>query len=140
MEMIVGQLRYFGASFLWGVVLMFGYDFILVFRRKVRHGRVGRAVEDWLFWAVAALLVFQMIFTLNYGVIRSFFVASFIAGMVLYRKVVKDRFVRGAIACIDFVFRPYVWISGKIRNLWEKRRKKNEKSSKNPCNSEEKPL
>ena len=112
---------------------MFGYDFILVFRRKIRHGRAGRAVEDWLFWTVAALLVFQMIFTLNHGIIRSFFVVSFTDGMFLYRKLMKNHFVDAVTALIDFIFRPYVWISGKIRKIRKKKQK-------NPCNSEKKPL
>ena len=140
MEMILGQLKYFGASFLWGVILMFGYDFILIFRRKVRHGAFWRTVEDWLFWAVAALLVFQMIFALNNGIIRSFFVASFAGGMFLYRKLMKEHFVSAVVAVLDFIFRPYVWISRKIRKICEKKRKNSEKSLKNPCNSEEKPL
>ncbi len=114
MEMIWGQLAYFGASFLWGIVLMLIYDFVEVFRHKVRHGKVARLIEDWLFWLIAAILVFQMIFALNNGIIRNFFIASFLGGMILYRKIVKDRVVRFLLFILHTVCRPYVWISKKI--------------------------
>ena len=124
MEMIIGQLRYFGASFLLGVLLMFLYDFLEIFRCKVRHGRVWLFVEDWLFWLVAAVFVFQLIFALNHGIIRSFFILSFIGGVSLYRGLVKRHFICGVLKVLDIVFRPYVWIRGKIRKKREKCEKK----------------
>lgn len=120
MEMIQGQLWYVGASFLWGVVLMFVYDFILVLRLRFSHGKVLVLVEDWIFWAVASLFVFQMIFTLNNGIIRSFFVISFILGMFAYRKIVKKRVQRVITAIFSFIFRPYVWILKKICKIHKK--------------------
>lgn len=120
MEMIQGQLWYVGASFLWGVVLMFVYDFILVLRLHFSHGKVLVLVEDWIFWAVASILVFQMIFALNNGIIRSFFVIAFILGMFVYRKIVKKRVQRVITAIFSFIFRPYVWILKKIRKIRKK--------------------
>lgn len=93
---------------------MFLYDFLEVFRCKVHHGKLWLLIEDWLFWLVTAIFVFQMIFALNYGIIRSFFILSFIGGMVLYRRIVKKRLICGVLAIISFVLRPYVWIRGKI--------------------------
>lgn len=124
MEMIWGQLAYFGASFLWGAALMFVYDFVEVFRRKVKHGKVARLIEDWLFWLIASILVFQMIFALNNGIIRSFFILSFFAGMLLYRKLVKDRVVRFVLYVIYTIFRPYVWILKKIHKKQKEKAKK----------------
>lgn len=120
MEMIEGQLWYVGASFLWGVVLMFFYDFILVLRVRFRHGKVLVLMEDWIFWAVASLLVFQMIFLLNNGIIRSFFVIAFVLGMFVYRKIVKNYVQRAIIAIFSFIFRPYVWILKKIHKIYKK--------------------
>lgn len=120
MEMIWGQIWYVSASFLWGIVLMFAYDFILAARRRIRHGKIATLVEDWIFWAVAALFVFQMIFALNNGIIRSFFVLAFVGGMYGYRKAAKSHVQKGILAVFSLIFRPYVWISKKFR----KKRKK----------------
>lgn len=120
MEMIQGQLWYVGASFFWGVLLMFVYDFILVARRRFAHGKVLKLVEDWLFWVIAALLVFQMIFALNNGIIRSFFVIAFVLGMYGYRKLAKKHVQKGIYSIFSLIFRPYVWISKKIRKIHKK--------------------
>ena len=130
MEMIIGQLQYFGASFLWGIVLMFLYDFLEIFRCKVHHGKFWLFIEDWLFWLVAAVFVFQMIFALNYGIIRSFFILSFIGGMGVYRGLVKRRFICAVLAVISFICRPFVWIRKKISAIKGKAKKdiKEEKS------------
>ena len=120
MEMIQGQLWYVGASFLWGVVLMFFYDFLLAARQRFHHGKVWILVEDWLFWAVAALLVFQMIFALNNGIIRSFFVIAFVCGMYGYRKLAKKHVQKGILGFFGVIFRPYVWILKKIHKIRKK--------------------
>lgn len=120
MDMITGQIQYFGASFLWGAALMFAYDFILVFRCKIRHSTAGRLVEDWLFWLTAAVLVFQMIFALNNGIIRSFFVASFVGGLFLYRLLVGRRLIRLILAILHAISRPYVWIRQKVGKIRKK--------------------
>lgn len=130
MEMIIGQLRYFGASLLFGILLMFLYDFLEIFRCKVRHGKIWMFVEDWLFWLVAAVFVFQMIFALNHGIIRSFFILSFIGGMSLYRGLVKKRCICLVLAILDFILRPYVWIRGIIRKKRGTMCKKPKKSLK----------
>ena len=125
MEMIIGQLRYFLFSLLYGILLMVCYDFFGVFRHFVRHGKIAIWVEDWLFWCVAAVIVFQMIFALNYGMIRFFFVGSLILGMWLYRKLVGQHPIRWICAVFGWLFRPYVWIKKKIT-------KKMAKNSKSP--------
>ena len=123
MEMITRQHLYFSASFLWGVLLMFVYDFILALRRKVRHFLAGRLAEDWGFWFVAAILVFQMIFDLNNGILRSFFILSFAGGMLGYRKLLGDRVVRAIITVFHTFFRPFVWFCKKISKILGKRTK-----------------
>lgn len=120
MELIVGQFRYVLASFVWGAFLMFLYDFILVHRSRKKVGKIRMLIGDWIFWGISAVFVFQMIFELNNGILRSFFVVAFLLGMVAYRKLVKTFVQRAIKAIISFVFRPYVWICRKMRTLRKK--------------------
>jgi hypothetical protein len=115
MEMIIRQLQYFFVSFFCGILLMLLYDFILLLRRKIKHSLFGKWVEDWLFWTGAAIFVFQLIFDLNNGIMRSFFVVSFTMGMFAYRKIVGNRLVCALSALIHQILRPFVWIRKKIR-------------------------
>ena len=120
MEMIQGQLMYVAASFVEGVFLMFLYDIIRAFRMKVKHGRVWILIEDWLFWLLAAFFVFPMIFTLNHGLIRSFFVIALTLGVFLYRTLVKTHVQRVIYEFFRLIFRPYVWIFKKIKGIRKK--------------------
>ena len=120
MELIVGQSRYVLASFVWGAFLMFLYDFILVHRSRKKAGKIRMFIGDWIFWGISAVFVFQMIFELNNGILRSFFVVAFLLGMIGYRKLVKNVVQKVIKAIISFVCRPYVWIRRKIRNLRKK--------------------
>lgn len=115
MELILGQIWYIFASLLWGFFLMFLYDFILVFRGRKRRTKIRLFLEDWLFWAIASVFVFQMIFAINNGILRSTFVIAFLVGMTGYRKLVKKRVQIAIKAVFSFVFRPYVWILKKIK-------------------------
>lgn len=115
MELILGQIWYILASLLWGFFLMFLYDIILVFRGKKKCTKIRLLMEDWLFWAIASVLVFQMIFALNNGILRSSFVLAFLGGMTGYRKLVKRRVQKLLGAGFSFVARPYVWFVKKIK-------------------------
>ncbi len=98
---------------------MFVYDGTLsVFRSFIRHGKIWMFVEDWVFWCVAALLVFQMIFDLGDGLIRGFFVFAFVSGMFLYKRLAKDRVTKGTVAVLKFVTRPLVW--ARIKKITKK--------------------
>ena len=120
MELILGQIRYILASFLWGFFLMFLYDLILVFRGRKKRTKIRLFMEDWFFWAISSVLVFQMIFALNNGILRSTFVVAFLAGMTGYRKLVKRRVQKWIQAAFSYLIRPYVWILKKIKKKEKK--------------------
>ena len=65
MEMILGQLQYFGMSLLYGIVLMFVYDLLELFRLFIFHKKGFLVVEDLLFWGGAAPVIFWLVFSLN---------------------------------------------------------------------------
>lgn len=120
MEQIIGQSRYVLASFAWGILLMLLYDFILVHRSYKKVGKIRLFIEDWFFWGIASVFVFQMIFELNNGILRSFFVIAFLLGMAGYRKVAKNVVQKAIKAVLEFVFRPCVWILKKIKQIRKK--------------------
>lgn len=128
MEEIKSQLVFLLGSFLSGVAVMFAYEAVNVFRGLVRPGIVGKLAADLLFFAVSAVLVFQMIFLCNNGTIRSFFLLAFGTGAVLYRRtfgtVVSRLIVKGARKLIHVISRPFVWCCGKLLKKMKKSEKK----------------
>lgn len=117
MELIVGQLKYVFASFFLGIFLMFLYDFLLAHRDIKKIGKILLFIEDWIFWEISAIFVFQMIFQLNNGILRSFFVIAFLLGMTGYRKVVGNTVQKAIKTVVTFVSRPYVWLKRKIKKM-----------------------
>ena len=64
------------------------------------------AVLVWV-WAVSAVVVFQMIFALNNGILRSFFVLASAGGMLLWRTLAGDHIVRVITAVVRLIVRPF---------------------------------
>ncbi len=87
-ESIFQELELLVMSFVLGVVLMILYDIIRLFRMVKRQGAVAVAVEDLLFWAVASVAIFGLLFLLNEGNIRFYALASTMGGMIIYYRTI----------------------------------------------------
>lgn len=92
-EMIVSEAHFYLSSFLWGMALVAMYDVLRIFRRIIIHKKLWTAVEDFIFWIVAACLVFRMIYTYNNGIIRFPGMVILFLGMLLYHYAVSNPFV-----------------------------------------------
>lgn len=114
MEMLIGQLRYAAASFLYGAALMLVYDLIRILRSFVKHNLVAKWAEDWGFWVAASVVVFRMIFALNFGIMRTFFVLAFFFGMWIYRRLAGDRPVKAGRKFFHILFLPITKIRQKV--------------------------
>ncbi|MFV0341647.1 MAG: spore cortex biosynthesis protein YabQ [Anaerocolumna sp.] len=84
---ILVELRFFGASVLWGVLLLVIYDCLRIERRLISHNSFFVAVEDIIYWMVASILIFRMMFNLNDGIIRGFSILAMLIGMLIYHHV-----------------------------------------------------
>ncbi|MCD7725396.1 MAG: spore cortex biosynthesis protein YabQ [Clostridiales bacterium] len=106
---IVQEVTFFLHSILAGLFITFVYDWILIFRRLVKHGAVLVSIEDFIFWFACGIGVFYMLYRENNGVLRWFAVVGAALGMLFYKAVVKNRFVYVMSTCIYkimwFVFR-----------------------------------
>ena len=92
MAMILQQVQYFLASFLWGVLLFFLYDLLRIIRKLISHSLFAVFIEDIIFWVVASVFVFQMVFEKNDGILRLFFVFALVSGMYTYFCLAGNRF------------------------------------------------
>ena len=74
------------------------------------------------------MFVFDVIFRMNQGILRSFFLVLFGGGMILYKKTAGDVVERIVLrlwnGLCGMVLRPYVWIRGKIGKKGKKKGKK----------------
>lgn len=90
---IVQEVTFFLHSIVMGLIITFAYDWILIFRRLVRHGRLLTSAEDLLYWFVCGIGVFYMLYKENSGVLRWFAVMGAALGIVFYKLAIKNRLV-----------------------------------------------
>lgn len=128
MEMINSQLLYFLASFLWGVFLMFLYDWLRIFRKLIPHRLAVTTIEDVLFWLVSSIFVFQMIFERNNGIPRIFFIVAFAGGMIAYTVLAGERFVNMIAGLIRKILHPIIKGGKKVAFFVKNLLKKDKKS------------
>jgi len=101
------ELYFFGVCILWGGLVLLAYDFLRIVRRLLKHGILLLAVEDIIFWIVAGIFIFSMIYRQNDGIIRGFAVMGMSAGMLLYNQLVQDRLVNIIVKLIHLLIKPF---------------------------------
>ncbi len=129
MDVINLEVRLFLASVAWGLVLVVMYDCLRIFRRLVKHNKIGAGLEDVLYWVISAILIFRMMYRVNDGAIRGFSIVGVVIGMVLYHysisefvvkmltKVVQKGFVIGK-KVVHIILKPVVWLTRRFRWLF----------------------
>ncbi len=100
---IIKEVTLLWHAFLLGAAIAFGYDFLRIFRRCIRHGRFWVSLEDILFWMVCALVIFAMFYRENNGMFRWSVIPGAAAGLYLYEKTFSPAWVYGM-----------SWVMGKV--------------------------
>lgn len=117
-EAVIPELELLIFSFLSGFICFFGYDLLLVFRIFFRRSLILEKMEDILYWLAASVFVFSVIYEKNSGVIRSYSIAGMLAGMLLYRAIVRGRLTGAAARRSDRIRK---WFKNKMEPLKKKR-------------------
>lgn len=125
---IINEVYFLLSSILMGIFITFVYDFLLIWRRLFRHRPFFVSLEDFVFWVACAIAVFYMLYEENNGILRWFAVFGAAMGMLIYKKIIGDHFVKIISVCIEkeiyvvrkilgFIFRPIVWLLKKIKKF-----------------------
>lgn len=121
---IMIELRFFGASIFWGMLLLIIYDSIRILRRIVKHNEFFVGIQDILYWVTCSLLIFHMMYQQNDGIIRGFSILGMLLGMLGYHTVLSDFLVKVLSSIINKIINFFVriiWIILKpIRFLLQK--------------------
>lgn len=117
-DAVIPELELLAFSFLSGIICFFGYDLLLVLRIFFRRSLILEKLEDILYWLAASIFVFSVIYVKNGGVIRGYSIAGMLAGMLLYRAVVKGRLTQAAQRRSDRIRK---WFKNKTEPIRKKR-------------------
>lgn len=90
---IIREMDFFLQAMLLGIMIAVFYDTIRIFRRVFCHGVFLVAIEDFIFWFVCCIKIFEMFVRENSGTLRMFAIMANAAGMLLYCKTVSRLYV-----------------------------------------------
>ena len=93
--MISMEVKFFLMSVMWGAILLVIYDCLRIFRKVIEHDSVWISIEDIIYWAFSAVLIFRMMYELNNGIIRGFSIAGVVLGMIVYKYSISEYVVKG---------------------------------------------
>ncbi len=83
-EVILWELRFVWISICLGLLLRGAYDFILIIRQLIKHSDIIVGIEDFIFWIICCLQVFELMYKQNNGTIRGFACIGVFLGMGIY--------------------------------------------------------
>lgn len=112
------EADFFLQSVLAGILLLFMYDILRIFRRIVPHGGVAVGIEDLCYWVVGSVAIFHMIFQKNDGILRGFTMLAIFLGMTVYHFTISKAFVKYLSlllnTMIKWMIAPFRWIFKKL--------------------------
>lgn len=97
---IVQEITFFLHSIVMGLVITFVYDWLLILRKLIKHKSFWVSMEDFFFWFACGIGVFYMLYKENNGILRWFAVVGALLGMLLYKGIIRKRFVDIMSTCI----------------------------------------
>lgn len=113
-------------ALLMGIFITFVYDVLRVFRRVIPHGSLLVSLEDIGFWIYCGAKVFLLMYHESNGTLRWFAVLGALAGMLLYKRLISEMFIRVTSFVLQklleivvkigsFLLRPVVILLKKVR-------------------------
>ena len=96
------ELLLFFCSMGAGAGLLFFYDWIRIVRNLIRHSPGAVSAVDLLYWIMAGVFIFVVMYCKNDGIIRSYAILGIVIGMAVYHRIVGESFVRFMVSVIKF--------------------------------------
>ena len=116
-QAITIEMQFFIVSIVWGAILLLVYDILRILRRIIKHNSFFIAVEDLIFWVLASLFIFAMMYKENNGVIRGFSVMGMAIGMLLYHYLLSEVLVNYITKLIRAILRPIGLALNKVKRF-----------------------
>lgn|GEM_PF-148937 len=116
-QQMIAELHFFLTAILWGIGLVFLYDILRILRRIIRHNYFFIGLEDIIYWTIAGVLIFHMMYQQNDGIIRGFAILGICLGMYLYHISLSELLVAIISKSIHFILKTISKVLSFLINL-----------------------
>lgn len=86
----------------YGMMIAASYDILRILRRIIKHSDILVSVEDFVFWVIAGIAIFAMIFQCNDGIVRGYIFLALFIGASLYHNSVSKVIVKYLSKILNF--------------------------------------
>lgn len=93
---IKGQFALFLFAVFFGFAAGFLYDFIVIFRKIIKHYKFFIHLEDFFYWVFLAIFLFFIMLEENNGDIRGFLILGTFIGMIIYSFSLSGIFLKAS--------------------------------------------
>lgn len=71
-----------------GIVILFSYQILRLFRRLISHHILVVNLEDFCYWISVSVYLFRQMYKTTYGSVRWFFILGVVCGIILANFVI----------------------------------------------------
>lgn len=96
------EIRFFGATVLFGAVAALCYDILRIWRRVWKRGLFAVSVQDFCFWFTFGVLAFRLMYLFNAGILRFYAFGGICVGACLYLWTLGRVFVKIGLKIVLF--------------------------------------
>ncbi len=107
---IYEELAILAAAMALGAGMAGVYDLLRIVRRIIPRGIIWVSLEDFLYWAVACIVVFVFFYQENSGGIRGYIVGGITVGAIIYHVLLGRWLVKGTAYLV-------AWSKKRLKNL-----------------------
>lgn len=102
-QFIVEEAKLFVDSLFTGLIIMAFYDILRLLRKIVKHRNLIVNIEDFIYWNIAGIFIFVLIYAENDGRIRWFVIVGICIGAWIYAKSFGNFLVKYSARYINYI-------------------------------------
>jgi spore cortex biosynthesis protein YabQ len=105
--LVGSQVYVFLFAVVGGMIIGFIYDLFRIKRKAIVTGRVAIFIEDTLYWIIATVVMFLVVYKSNDGELRTYIFIGVALGVILYALVLSKIVVSSAIFILRVVYKSF---------------------------------
>lgn len=104
------QVYIFLYAILGGAIVAFLYDVLRIKRRAIKTSVILVSLEDILYWLIAAIILFLIVYKSNSGEMRGYIFIGNVIGVILYEEIFSRIVIGSSMMIINIVKKTVMFI------------------------------
>ncbi len=107
---VTNQAYIFLSSVAGGLIIGFVFDIFRILRKVVKTANFITYLEDILFWILAAIIIFALVFITNNGELRWYEFLGVLLGVIFYNLIFSSYVIKISVTVVNFIKKIVAWL------------------------------